>query len=247
MAKKNPNLPWLLIALGAAIAFLYSQKETVMIYGSKALDAGKELLFKFALPERAQQYSDTIIQVAKEYSVDPFIIFAIGDRESNWGTQLDADMTGDHTPRNWGPYPMPPDGLGWGRGIMQVDYPRAIAENHDWRNVLENVRLGARIYQERVAEVSAPPSGSWTLNAAKAALFDATPGSYPALAVRPDLVSLAAMAAYNAGAANVRMAYSVATAVGSDPTLAFDAVTTGGNYSADVWTRMLAAVGRFDA
>ena len=52
MARKNPNLPWLLIALGGALAWLYSQKETVMLYGSKALDAGKEYLFQAALPAR---------------------------------------------------------------------------------------------------------------------------------------------------------------------------------------------------
>ena len=247
MARKNPNLPWLLIALGAVIAFAYSQKETIMIYGSKALEAGKELLFKAALPGRAQPYSDIIIQVGRESGVDPFVIFALFDRESLWGQMLDKNLTGDHTPRNWGPYPMPPDGMGWGRGLMQVDYPRATKENHNWRDPLANIRLGVQLYQEKLAEVTAAPSGYWNVSKEVADRLGASPGSYPALAVPASLASMAAMAAYNAGSANVRRAYSVAVAVGLDVQSAIDAMTTGGDYSADTWSRMLRAVGQFQA
>ena len=220
-----------------------------MLYGSKALTAGKEYLFQAALPSRAQPYADLIIQVARETGVDPFVIFAIGDRESLWGQALDANMTGDHTARAsppW-PYPMPPDGMGWGRGIMQVDYPRNTREGSDWRDPLTNIRLGVKLYQEKLAEVQAAPSGNWNLTPTQAAKLGVPVGTYPALAVPADLAPQAALAAYNAGTSNVRMAYSVAMAMGLDPQSAWDALTTGGDYSADAWARMLKAVSEFQA
>lgn len=248
---RTDRTTWLLLALGGAVALLFTQRKTIMIYGSKALEAGKALAFKASLPSRAQAYSDMILQVARETGVDPFVIFAIGDRESLWGQALDANKTGDHTPRASPPWtwPMPPDGLGWGRGVMQVDYPRVVKENHNWRDDLSNIRLGVRLYQEKLAEVTAAPSGYWTVtgDSTFARDFGVAPGSYPALAVPASMASWAAMAAYNAGKDNVRKAYSIAVATGLDPQTLIDATTTGDDYSADTWARMLKAVANFSA
>lgn len=236
---------WLLLALGGVGVLALTQRKTIMLYGAKALEAGKALAFKASLPSRARAYSDIILQVARETGVDPYIIFALGDRESGWGAYLDADMTGDHAPRNWGPYPMPPDGLGWGRGIMQIDYPLVAKENHNWRDPLTNVRRGTRLYQEKLAEITAPASGSWNVSQAVADKLGAIPGVYPALAVPASMAPWAALSAYNTGGPEVRRAYSVAVALGLDPQTTIDAETTGRDYSADVWDRMLSAVARF--
>lgn len=42
-----------------------------------------------------------------------------------------------------GPYCMPDDGLGWGRGLMQLDFKNALAI--DWRDPAANVRKGAQM------------------------------------------------------------------------------------------------------
>src|SRR5216683_909771 len=81
------------------------------------------------LPSRVASYVPLIDQYAQQYGIDPIWVCAIGDRETNWGTSKLLDIkgpkgAGDFTPRNpvrW-KYAIPPDGRGWGRGLMQIDY-----------------------------------------------------------------------------------------------------------------------------
>lgn len=49
-----------------------------------------------------------------------------------------------------GPYIMPADGLGWGRGLAQLDYAshREWVQTHDWRDPATNIRRGARVLRE---------------------------------------------------------------------------------------------------
>jgi hypothetical protein len=245
MARKILGAPlWLWGLLGGAAFLAVTQRKTIMIYGTQAIEAGKEYLFGAALPARAQPYADLILQVAREQDVDPFIIYALGDRESLWGQALtppDPSGTGDFTPRDaaaW-KYAMPPDGGGWGRGLMQIDYPTVVARGINWPDPYTNISGGTTLYKEKVRELLAAPSGNWNIGPATAAKLGVQPGTYPAQSIPENLVASAAMAAYNAGSANVRMAYS---AGGAD---AIDRVTTGRDYSADAWERMLAAVAEY--
>lgn len=264
MAKKGSNLIFYLIALGAAVAaFAYSQKETIMLYGSKALEAGNELLFKLSLPGYAQDYADLILQVAKETGVDPYILFAIGDRESNWGTQL-RQGTGDWTarsaaawgktpgatvvtalPKGWnnggiaaGPWAIPADGLGWGRGLMQLDLQNSLGVN--WTDPISNIREGAKLYQQHLTFFTSNSSipgytdGSVVSITSSAAKLGVDPGDYPdPRPLQGEDLAKAAAAAYNTGDAHVVLAL----AAGQSP----DFFTTGGDYSEDSWRRLAAA------
>lgn len=139
---------------------------------------------------------------------------------SPWRAPKDSD--GNTIP---GPYAIPEDGLGWGRGIMQIDWPRVRAKGHDWRNPQKNIAEGLVVYKEKLAELLAAPSGSWTISAALAKRLRIQPGTYPAKAIPADLAPVAALAAYNAGSAAIRRAYSAAGQAG------IDLVTTGGDYA----------------
>lgn len=264
MAKKRDStIYWLLAALGGAIALAYQQKETIMLYGSKVLEAGNEWLFKLSLPERAQAYSDLILQVSHETGIDPYILFAIGDRESNWGTQL-RQGTGDWTARSgaaWGrtpgatqvrtlptgwnagsiasPFAIPADGLGWGRGLMQLDLQNSIGI--DWQDPLTNIREAAKLYQKSLtffagnAAIPGYTDGSQVFIDSSAARLGVEPGAYPdPRPLQGELLAQSAAAAYNGGNAGVLMA--LAAGAGQDAT------TTGADYSADVWRRLNDAV-----
>jgi hypothetical protein len=103
---------------------------------------------------------------------------------------------------------MPPDGKGWGRGLMQIDYAaHEFARSGNWRDAeanigyaIRNVLTGNIIYLQRHAQ---------TLHG-------------------DDLVR-AAIAAYNCGAGLIRSC----VATGQD----FDKFTAHGNYSVDVIAR----------
>jgi hypothetical protein len=239
-----------------------------MLYGSKVLEAGGDLLFNMCLPARAQPYSDMILQVARETGVDPYILFAIGDRESNWGTQLRWG-TGDWTARPgaaWGrtpgatvvntlpagwspgtvsaPFAIPADGLGWGRGLMQLDLQNSIGVN--WQDPLSNIRAAAKLYQKSLAFFSGNSAipgytdGSVVMIDASAKRLAVEPGGYPdPRPLEGELLAQAAAAAYNGGNAGVLMA--LAAGVGQDAT------TTGADYSADVWRRLYDALGQLPA
>ena len=99
--------------------------------------------------ETAKQYAAFIKEAATKYNLSPSLICALGSRESGWG--LGSDMkpkgpagTGDWAPRspNRYGYAMPPDGLGWGRGLLQIDYQQAFAQTGSWRDPEANILYG---------------------------------------------------------------------------------------------------------
>jgi soluble lytic murein transglycosylase-like protein len=101
----------------------------------------------------AAKYMAYIDAAAKRYGVQPSIIAGIGSRESRWGLALKPpcpDGTGDFAPRR---FPakhrecsMPPDGLGFGRGLMQIDYDfHEFARTGNWRDPGENILYGVRL------------------------------------------------------------------------------------------------------
>lgn len=139
--------------------------------------------------ETAKQYAAFIKEAASKYNLSPSLICALGSRESNWG--LGSDMTpkgpigtGDWAPRNparYG-YAMPPDKLGWGRGLLQIDYQQAFAKTGNWRDPEANILYGCAELAGNVAYFAKNPP---------------TPGTDP---------TRAAIAAYNCGKGNVTKA-----------------------------------------
>jgi len=237
MARDRNMLPWLLAALGGAVALAFTQRKTIMIYGAKALEAGKELLFQASLSNEAQPYSDLILQVAREQNVDPFLIYALGQRESRWGAALSP------------PGPAGTGDYGHGRGIMQID-DRSWGDwlnSNDWGDAYTNVSKGAEILKAKIAffagksAVSGLTDGSTvSVSANQAAKRGVSPGSYPD--PRPlsgEALTQAGIAAYNAGEGAVL----VSLAVGLEP----EATTYGGDYVTWVWNKMTEAANAFSA
>lgn len=95
------------------------------------------------------KYDEYIEEGARIAGVDVSIIWAIGSRESAWGLALRPPGpagTGDWTKRNGA---LPPDGLGWGRGLMQIDYAsHEFARTGAWKNALENILYGSRVLRQ---------------------------------------------------------------------------------------------------
>ena len=95
----------------------------------------------------AAKYKPLVEASAKKFGLEPLLVYALGSRESDWGLTLKPPGpagTGDWAPRNpatWG-FAMPPDGLGWGRGLLQADYQQAFAQTGAWRDPGANIDHG---------------------------------------------------------------------------------------------------------
>lgn len=159
---------------------------------------------------------------------DRWCLLAIGDRETTWGTARALDVqgpsgTGDFGPRNpsrWGSA-LPPDGRGWGRGLLQIDFgghqawclQKAPDGRYLWEIPEENVKQAAGILHACACSLGAV-AGKWILPAS--------------------------ICAYNAGPGNAFKAFG--KLVGSNPSdsdvlKALDACTTGGDYVSWVLSR----------
>jgi Transglycosylase SLT domain len=115
--------------------------------------------------QEARKYYSAISQAATTYNLEPSLICAIGSRESDWGQGSDMrpkgpSGTGDWAARNpqrWG-YAMPPDGLGWGRGLMQVDYAESsFGKTGAWMDPTANILFGANELATNVKHYTANP------------------------------------------------------------------------------------------
>src|SRR3972149_2829488 len=94
--------------LGLGILFFMKRRE-ISDLASAALDSANDELFRLSLPSSAQPYASIIKRVSSETGMDPFILAAIGERESRWGNAL---------------HPRGPAGTGdngYGHGLMQID------------------------------------------------------------------------------------------------------------------------------
>jgi hypothetical protein len=202
--------------------------------------------FSASLPTEARPYVGVIIQVSDKYDVDPFLIAAIGQQESRWGHALQEDLTGDHVPRRG---KMPPDGFGWGRGLMQLDYG-SMADwlaLHDWKNPTTNVEKGVEVLMEKYAFLSnrqarvkgvTDTPGLVTLSPARATSRYAQAGDYPD--PRPlfgDALLVASVAAYNTGELNVLLNLTAG--------LKAEKTSAHGRYATDVLGKMWHYAGAF--
>jgi hypothetical protein len=106
--------------------------------------------------EAAARYGATIVAAAGDFGLPPALIVALGSRESRWGLALSPrgpTGTADLTPRPFlGPHrdgPLPPDGRGFARGLMQIDYDaHEFARSGPWPEPDANVRYACRVLVE---------------------------------------------------------------------------------------------------
>ena len=92
---------------------------------------------------------------AHSHSVDLPIIYGIGVRESQWGLALKKDLTGDCTPRRHNEVrgPMPPDGMCYGRGLLQIDWDwHEFARIGDWAISHQNIAYGVMLLARLIAK-----------------------------------------------------------------------------------------------
>jgi hypothetical protein len=168
------NLPLLPIGIGLgafALYMLFSNRSAIVSTGSRlvsnAVDFAKVAVFKAAVPTVIGPYAGLILAAAQKYSVDPFALAAIMYRESRGGTAaphyrpLGPGGTGDFTPRKGtgvghqyaNPATgLPPDGGGWGRGLMQIDYGVHIdwmKAGGKWWDAETNINKGAEVLAEK--------------------------------------------------------------------------------------------------
>ncbi len=100
----------------------------------------------------AQRYYDIIESAAHRYHFQSAVICGIGSRESHWGLGLTPPGPagrGDFAqrkPRGQRFTDIPPDGPGYGRGIMQIDYDwHEFARIGQWQSPKENVLYACEV------------------------------------------------------------------------------------------------------
>lgn len=101
----------------------------------------------------AAKYRANIEAGAKQYDLALAIVGGIGSRESGWGLALKPPGpggTGDAVQRRFPTAyrtgPLPPDGGGFGRGLMQIDYDaHEFARSGNWRDPAANITYGCMV------------------------------------------------------------------------------------------------------
>lgn len=251
-------------AVVALIAFLFLQRKTVAQVTTQVASAVSDTVFAAALPAAIGRWAPEILRAAKAYDVNPWVLAGIMARESGGGVapgyipKGNPNGTGDFIPRKTGPYaklanPMtglPPDGKGWGRGLMQIDYGahHTWVTSNPWWEPQTNINKAAELLRWNLDYFRRPAGGpvkvdQWRITTGipkyKIQPWNQRyPGRAFALSVpdpRPlsgEALYEAAIAAYNAGPSGVLQA--VASGVPAE------AVTSGQDYVAWFTSRIAA-------
>ncbi len=173
-----------------------------------------------------EQYHPIVMGACEKYNIPWSIIAGLGSRESQWGLDLKPPGpggTGDFTPRHcigrvekFRNDIMPPDGLGYGRGLMQIDFDaHEFARTGNWQDPQENIFYGCKILAESMDTIKrrcTSESGSVVVSG-----YDS------------EVLLRYGLASYNAGP----LAVITTIRQGVD----MDSVTTKENYSKDVFNR----------
>lgn len=222
----------------ALIAVALNKKDAI-VTSFTSLTAGiSTAAFKATLPSRSEPYAQMLLDAADNNDVSPFLLWALLERESRSGEALTPPGpagTGDWAPRSG---KMPPDGKGWGRGLMQLDW-NSIAQQVDWADPKANIEAGAAhfasmlrffalVHGNKGMSIRWAKNGKYyQIGGPNADYADPRPLSGNAL-------TAAALAAYNTGQGNVL----VSVAMGLDPdTTTAPGPTKSPDYSSDVLRR----------
>lgn len=158
----------------------------------------------------ALKYAASIRSAATQHDFSPSLVCAIGSRESRWGLSPDMKPSGPTGTGDWKPRKgvMPPDNLGWGRGLMQIDYAAFdfAKDASKWQDPDQNIHFACNLLAQNRSLLG---------------------GKHPEL--EPDQLLRATVAAYNTGAGNVNKSLNAGKDV--------DSTTAGGDYSQDVLSR----------
>ncbi len=158
----------------------------------------------------ALQYGAFIKASAAAHGLTPSLVCAVGSRESNWGQSPDMRPKGPAGTGDWAKRKglMPPDGLGWGRGLMQADYAASdfAKDPTKWKDPEQNIEFGCNELEDDIKYFRR---------------------ANPALSDYDNL--RAAVAAYNTGPGNVEKSIKAGRDV--------DSSTAGHDYSKDVFSR----------
>jgi soluble lytic murein transglycosylase-like protein len=105
----------------------------------------------------AKKFKAFVDAAAAKFGFQPCVIAAIASRESRWGQALKPPApagTGDFAKRR--PKPplrpgrLPPDGLGFGRGLMQIDFDSSkFAQTGNWRDPEANINEGCKVLAQK--------------------------------------------------------------------------------------------------
>jgi len=106
--------------------------------------------------EETARYKAYVEDAAKRCKIQASVIAGIGSRESHWGLMLKPpgpEGTGDFIERRFltrhREGPLPPDGGGFGRGLMQIDYDyHEFARTGNWKDPKENIFYAAKILHD---------------------------------------------------------------------------------------------------
>ncbi len=105
--------------------------------------------------ESANRYRGIIEECARKSQLAPAIICGIGSRESQWGLALRPANPGGRgdfakrPPRGNRTTPEPPDGPGYGRGLMQIDYDwHEFARTGNWQEPRANLLYAAEVLNQ---------------------------------------------------------------------------------------------------
>lgn len=172
--------------------------------------------FQRELEEVYDRYIEYILECSKTHDLEPELVMAIGSRESGWGYFLnpsrDPTGTGDKHPRKnktrFRNDSLPPDGGGFGRGLMQIDFDaHEFARSENWKDPKKNICYGCSVLRSFSNYIKR---------------------TFPNMSEHDQF--RASIASYNCGPGNVAKAINKRL----DP----DSYTTGKDYSKDVLERM---------
>jgi peptidoglycan hydrolase-like protein with peptidoglycan-binding domain len=101
----------------------------------------------------AVKYKAIIDTAAAQSGLSASLIGGIGSRESGWGLSLTppgpggtGDLAARRAPTQFRTGPLPPDGLGYGRGLMQIDFDsQELARTGNWQDPVQNISAGCKI------------------------------------------------------------------------------------------------------
>ncbi|MDD5062776.1 MAG: transglycosylase SLT domain-containing protein [Candidatus Marinimicrobia bacterium] len=157
-----------------------------------------------------EQYHPIVLEAAEKYNIPWQIIAGVGSRESHWGLALKPkgpEGTGDFSLRQGS---LSPDGLGWGKGLLQIDsYWHDFAKGDLWKIPQENIMYGVSLLSKNLLDLR------------RAALSRSE-----IQVLTDDGILRAAIAGYNAGISAIKRAICAGRSI--------DSCTTGRDYSADV-------------
>lgn len=182
--NEGPASPVPFLLGGAAVlgilGLALKNRGSIVGIAGQVFDFAKGQAFQAALPTNVGKWASQILRAAQKYNVDPWVLAGIMYRETLGGDAFTDPRSpkgaaghGDFIPRpqgrkyrqpdgtfyTVGPTGLPEDGLGWGRGLMSVDYGvhyNWFKSGANWRDPQVSIDKGAELLKEKLAYFQLP-------------------------------------------------------------------------------------------